>query len=79
MYSTRAIQTASGILQRRRQQARQEAAARQEKLFARYPELEQYDQRLRSLTRSIALAAVSGKGAETEPPVFSIDFVGSRR
>ncbi len=80
MYSTRAIQTASGILQRRRQQARQEAAARQEKLFARYPELEQYDQRLRSLTRSIALAAVSGKGAETEQILAEIQQLqGERR
>lgn len=79
MYSSRTIQTVDGILQRRRQQARQEAASRQEALFARYPELGMYDQRLRALTRSIALAAVSGGAEETERVMEEIRQVQAER
>lgn len=79
MYSSRTIQTVEGILQRRRQQARQEAASRQEALFVRYPELGMYDQRLRALTRSIALAAVSGGAEETERVMEEIRQVQAER
>ena len=66
MYSRKTIETANAILLQRRQKARQEAAQRQAELYSRHPRLREYDRQLRGLTRSIALAAISGEAEETE-------------
>lgn len=66
MYSKKTIETANAILLQRRQKARQEAAQRQAELYRQHPRLGEYDRQLRGLTRSIALAAISGEAEETE-------------
>ena len=68
MYSRKTIETANAILLQRRQKARQEAAQRQAELYSRHPRLREYDRQLRGLTRSIALAAISGAAEAAGQP-----------
>lgn len=79
MYSKRAIEAANSILLQRRQQARQQAADRQEELYRQHPQLREYDRQLRDLTRGIAVAAVSGGWEETEKVMEQISAVQSQR
>ena len=79
MYSTKTMEAVNATLLRRRQKARQEAAQRQAELYRQYPPLGEYDRRLRSLTRSIAVAAVGGAAEETERILAQVREVQQER
>lgn len=64
MYPGRAVEAANNILFQRRQKALDEAEARREALYSRHPRFRDYDRRLRELTQSIALAAISSDGGD---------------
>ena len=79
MYSKKTMEAVNNLLLQRRQKARQEAAQRQAELYRQHPRLRDYDQRLRALTRNIALAAVSGGEEETERILAEVRKVQAER
>lgn len=79
MYSAKTMEAVNAALLQRRQKARQEAARRQAELYRQYPPLGEYDRRLRSLTRSIAVAAVGGEAEETERILAQVRGVQEER
>lgn len=62
MYPSRAIEAANNILFQRRQKALREAEARQDALYARFPQLRQFHHQLRELAQNVAVAAVEPGG-----------------
>lgn len=62
MYPSRAIEAANNILFQRRQNALREAEARQDALYARFPQLREFHRQLRELAQNVAVAAVQPGG-----------------
>lgn len=79
MYSKKNLEAVNTALRQRRQDALRQASERQTALYSQSPRFREYDHRLRELTRSIALAALSGDPGEPERVMGEIRAIQEER